>query len=381
MSYTNNSAYMSLPIPSVGLEPGPDFATDINNCLTIIDQHDHTAGRGVPITPSGLNISSDLPIGGNNVIDIRSARFTPQLSVLIDPSDIGCLYEVGDDLYYNDGSGNNVRITQSGAVAGTPGSISNLVSPASASYSVGQEKFIFQSDANVAASLDCRDIILRNSTASSNGLTLSPPTAMGSSFALILPSLPAAQRFVTLDASGNFGAVWNVDNSSTEISSNALQVKAKGIIQNMLELKSTGTTVGAGGFAKSASCGTINTAQGSPTLVTNLSVTITSTGRPIRVECAPASASVSGTFAVAGAADLTLLLYIYRDGVAIAKTVVRTVIASGAGATPGINVPPGVVYIVDPVAAGTYQYDLYYSTSVGGGSVVIEEVLLQAYEL
>ena len=59
------SPNMNLIIPTVGLEAGPAYATDVNNSLTLIDSHNHSAGSGVPITPSGLNINSSLPMAGN----------------------------------------------------------------------------------------------------------------------------------------------------------------------------------------------------------------------------------------------------------------------------------------------------------------------------
>ena len=36
MSFTN-SPNMNLPIPTVGGEPGPNYATDVNSSLTLVD--------------------------------------------------------------------------------------------------------------------------------------------------------------------------------------------------------------------------------------------------------------------------------------------------------------------------------------------------------
>ena len=63
MSYTI-SPNMSLIIPGVGSEAGPTYAQDVNNSLTIIDQHSHVAGSGVPITPSAININALLSMNG-----------------------------------------------------------------------------------------------------------------------------------------------------------------------------------------------------------------------------------------------------------------------------------------------------------------------------
>lgn len=217
------SPNMALPVPVVGIDLGPDWATNINSCLSAIDSHAHTPGQGVPITVQALDINADLPINGNNLTTARSLRFTPQSAALSNPADLGCLYEVNADLFYNDGSGNQIRLTQSGAPAGATGTITGLPSgTASASYSAGT--FVFQSATATAANVDGASYVFRNSTASSFGLTLSPPNAMGANYALTLPTLPPAQQFMTLDAAGNMGAPWAVDGSTIVISSNFVSV-------------------------------------------------------------------------------------------------------------------------------------------------------------
>lgn len=203
MANTVTSPNMNLPVPVVGVDPGPQYGLDINACLAIIDQHNHAPGAGVPITPSGLSITSDLTMMGNNLTTIRSLRFTPQGSPLSLPADIGCLYESGIDLYYNDGAGTVIRITQNSGVAGTPGSISGLLPPASASYVGASSTFIWQSDVNTSADMDFGSAILRNPVANSFGLTLAPPTAMGSNTTITLPTLPASNSVVIMDSSGN----------------------------------------------------------------------------------------------------------------------------------------------------------------------------------
>jgi hypothetical protein len=229
MANTNPSIYMSLPVPTVGVDNGPDWATNLNSCLTLIDAHDHTTGSGVPISSGAININADLPFQNFNITGVRSVRLQSQSAVLSLATDLGCLYEVTNDLYYNDGAGNQVRITQSGAVAGTPGSIANLVSPASASYVSGSTKFVFQSAANTSALLDAGSVIIRNATASSKGLTLSAPNAMAADYTLVLPPLPASQKIMTLDASGNITAPYTVDGSTISISTNIIGVVSGGI--------------------------------------------------------------------------------------------------------------------------------------------------------
>lgn len=201
------TANMGLIVPTVGLELSPTWAQDLNASLTILDQHNHTAGSGVLIPADALDINTDLSFQGHNAVLLRSTRYSPQVSVIGDPTDLNCLSVAGVDLYYNDGNGNQIRITQSGAIAGTPGSITNLVSPASVTYVPATPAFVFQSDALTAANLDGGSVTLRNITASSFGVTLNPPVSLAADYDITFPSsLPGAQSFVTLDSSGNIGA-------------------------------------------------------------------------------------------------------------------------------------------------------------------------------
>jgi microcystin-dependent protein len=250
MANTTISPNMMMPIPVVSVDPGPDWATNINSCLSIIDGHNHSLGTGVQITPSGLNINADLTIQDNNLTNVRTIRFFPQSAALSGGSDIGCLYEAGVDLYYNDGSGNQIRITQSGSVAGSAGTITGLPSgTASAAYSGGT--FVFQSATSTAATIDAGSYIFRNLTASSNGVTVSPVNSLGSNYSLFLPTLPGSTSIMQLDNAGNITAALAVDNSTLQNTGTVLKVKSGGITNTQIAtgfgLNPTGAIIAFGG--------------------------------------------------------------------------------------------------------------------------------------
>lgn len=224
MANTTNSPNMLLPIPVVGQDPGPQFATDINNCLTLVDGHDHTPGRGVQLTPSSFNINSDLPLNNNNLTLARALRFQVQSSTPALAADLGELYVTGVDLFYIDVAGNNVRLTQNGNVAGTSGSIANLTSPAAATYVSATSTFVWQSDTNTPANMDNASVTFRNLVANSHGVTLSAPSSLGADYALMLPTLPSANSVMSLDASGNMGS-YTLDAQTLAITSGVLGVK------------------------------------------------------------------------------------------------------------------------------------------------------------
>lgn len=229
MGFTN-TPNMSLPIPAVGNEPGPQYATDVNNALTLVDSHDHSPGKGVLITPSGLDISTDLPFNGNYATSLAGATFlssaTPGLQTV---------YVSGVDLFFVDGIGNNVRITQSGSVAGTPGSIANLVPPASATYVASSSTFVWQSNVSAAANMDFGSAIFRNVLPNSTfGITMSAPASLSSNNSITLPLQPASKKFLTMTSAGVQAADTDVDNSTIVISSDILQVPAGGITDTQI---------------------------------------------------------------------------------------------------------------------------------------------------
>jgi len=132
---------MSLNEPSVGSTSGPTWASETNDNWTSIDQHDHTSGKGVQLTPSGLNINADLEFNGNAATELERLTF--------DSSATGSgtsysVYQLGGNLYWYNGSGQAVQITNGTNVKTTGGSIDGMDSTdAGADYGSGYFKWEF----------------------------------------------------------------------------------------------------------------------------------------------------------------------------------------------------------------------------------------------
>lgn len=198
------SPNMNLTLPVIGSTSGPQYAVEINNDLTLIDAHDHSPGNGVQITPAGLNINNLLDIQGNELKNTGVLNFNIQSS---NPEINASMYALGVDLYYIDGNGNNIRITQSGSVTGSSGTITGLPSgTASASYSAGV--FTFDAATNTPANIVMASAVLGLNSAGTNQLTLSPPSSLaGGSYQLFLPAIPSDQAALQIDTSGNITSV------------------------------------------------------------------------------------------------------------------------------------------------------------------------------
>ncbi len=207
MSNTTISPNMNLPVPNVGEDPGPDWATNVDACLNAIDSHNHGAGQGVPIAADGISIQTDLPMNDNNLTDVRSVNFEVQGSPLALGTDIGCIYVSGKDLYYNDEDGNHVRITTGGNVNAGAGSITGLPSgTASVAFSAGT--YTFESATSTPATINVGPIVTGAATASPKTVTIAASGSQPANYGLTWPlALPGATSVLSVDSVGQMGAI------------------------------------------------------------------------------------------------------------------------------------------------------------------------------
>lgn len=215
-SEVNISPNMSLPVPIVGVTSGPDYATDINSCMSLIDAHDHSPGYGVQVPSAGININADLTFGSFNLTHLRAARYTPA-TISCGGAEIDELFVHGVDLYYCDGSGNSVQITSGGGVIGTPGSITGLVAPASAVYSTISGTFTWSSAANTAAAMNQGATAICDTGASPKCTTLQAAHVLGANYTLTLPTaLPATNALSQVSTAGAMSYALGVQYQGTQ---------------------------------------------------------------------------------------------------------------------------------------------------------------------
>lgn len=310
---------LTLPDPLVTL--GPLWAQELNTAFGVIDNHDHSSGKGLPVTPAGLNINAALTFNTKSATDLGLARFTSLGAVLVGLLDKNQVYVVNGELYYQDGSGTNVQITAAGSVniAGV-GGISGLSGTTAAlTYSNSLKTFILTQDSGISAKLDTGRVTIRDEVGSANGVTLKSPSSLAGSYTLTLPAaLPASTKILTVTSGGVVGAAYDVDGSTLEVSSNSLRLKDAGIttakIGDAQVSRAKVVTLGRG---LSSSCGVYNSGStGVLQTVTNLSQAVTLAGGDVLVSLQP-DGTTGGSNISNGALSWTL--HVYRDASEIAR--------------------------------------------------------------
>ena len=381
MANTATSPNMLLPIPVVGVDPGPDWAANINNCLTLIDQHNHSPGFGVQITPNGLNINSDLSFGGNNAVALRSSRYNVQGSLLAGPLDLGCTYVSGVDLYYNDVNGNHIQITAGGSVNATSSGISS--GTASASFSAGV--LIVDANVNTPANIRGASILLGNNSAGTGFVTLSPPSSVGTGYTLTLPRIPPSTvSFITMDTSGNMATSVAYPLQGGDMASATITGS------NIAAATVTRDNQVAVGQQVSSSCGSFFTSSTSPVNVTNLSVTITTTGRPVIIALQDDGTGTGD----GGYVQMTPVTqnsitegFVYLNRVGRLNPLMKGVIYNNppppTGNYNGDTYPASTFWVMDTPAAGGHTYVCQAAAGglSGGGNITVNNIKLIAYEL
>jgi len=203
-----NSPNMNLPIPTVGSEPGPNYATDVNNSLTLIDQHTHLPGSGVYITPGAIDINTALTFNDNFATNLAGVTFTTQTVI---PAAQTIYVKLGTeatplpDLFYFDGT-NTVQLTAGGLVNATIASIPGE------SYAGGTFTWRQGTGSTLPANFDIGNTTLRppgtGVTGGTGYVTLTVPSSIGANqYNVALPLLPATNpAFLTIDTFGNMAS-------------------------------------------------------------------------------------------------------------------------------------------------------------------------------
>lgn len=214
---------------------------------------------------------------------------------------------------------------------------------------------------------------------------------MNGNFSTIQTYINGANLTAANLVSGAIGASGNtdlnsgiVDGTTLQMASNQISIASGGVTATQVASGAITTVKIADGavtqvkrgalpIAQSASCSTFTTTSSSPTAVTNLSVNLTTSGRPAYITLLPDG--TGNTSLLNGQSGGSAKVYFYRNA-----GVGNALIAQFTGAD-GVILPPSAFNFIDTaIAGGTYTYSCF--VSIGGGDTMsVSYCILTAYEL
>lgn len=207
---------MILTLPTEGGSDGV-WDTEINAALTLIDAHDHTAGKGVTVPTGGIGINADLTFAGFAGTNLKATRFTAQASISALTSGL-CVKSTDDELYWVSSGGTEVKLT-SGAGINTAlvGGITGDYSTTNANLIYSDAEKVFQFIQDDTTTPDTWALIAseihRIYPAGTGALyvALKSPALAGSYTITFPAAVPASTSVVTMTSAGVLATTRNLD--------------------------------------------------------------------------------------------------------------------------------------------------------------------------
>lgn len=396
------SPFMNLTIPVVGPSGtlGPQWAEDLNTDLDLLDQHDHSVGKGVKVTPAGFNVNQDFSMNSYLVTDIAQLAINNLSGT--QPTAASRIYEYGGELYFNDGSANQVQLTSGGAInVAALGTITGDYSTSTAdlTYVDATKTFIFKQSATVTANINSGPVTIYRNTAGSPYARIQQDASQSGNLVWSLPSsYPASTLPLKSSSAGvlSIAQILTADIADDQVTtvkipdSNITTAKIANL--NVTEGKIAAAAVTttkiadanvtraklvAVGQQVSASCGAFGSNSASYVDVTNLTVTITTTGRPVVLMLQNDGSGNASYIALTGPNSGGVGFFqMFRDATSLGIDQMST----NNGIAPII--PVGAFNRIDVVAAGTYTYKVQVRTpSSPNTTVEVQYAKLVAFEL
>lgn len=205
---------MSLVLPTEGGD-ADIWDTLLAAVFNLIDAHDHSSGKGVPVPSSGLRINADVPFNYSGTYyaatGVKAVDFQPSAAADVS-SYAGALFvnSLDNELYFRTTSGSNVKVTSgtslnvsafTGGIGGDYSSVSALVS-----FSDADDAYLFQQQGSPRpwARMRSADVDIYEAAAGiTNRVRLQSPAALAASYAITLPAaLPASTLLMQMSSAG-----------------------------------------------------------------------------------------------------------------------------------------------------------------------------------
>lgn len=386
---------MNLTLPVVGPlgTSGPEWANLVNQALNDVDAHDHSSGNGKQITPAGMNINQTLQMNSNQLSEIASLALDNNVA---QPASVNLIYEYAGELYFNDASGNKVQLTSGGTInVASLGTITGDYSSSTAdlTYSNASKTFIFKQSATVTANIDCGPIKIYRNIAASPYARIQQSNSQAANLDWTLPyAYPISKLPIKVDAAGvqTIEQINTVDIADSQITAlklstdavETLKIKDLNVTTSKLaDGAVTNVKKAAVGQQISASCGDYTTTSTIPLDVTNLSVSLTTVGRPVFVglisDGSFNNSEIVTRNSVTGNQSASYFL-IYRGATQIAKLPLSTVTLTSLA---DARIPVSALWTIDTPTAGTYTYKISVYSGNSNYDTMVRFAKLIAYEL
>lgn len=118
--------YMNLDLPTTLVTLGPDYADQNNDAFTTVDAHDHTSGKGKQVPSAGLDINANLNFQSKKPYNLYSTQYIAQGSTLTGAGNALSVFTYSGDLYYTNGSGSAIQLTDGGSIVSSPSTVQAL---------------------------------------------------------------------------------------------------------------------------------------------------------------------------------------------------------------------------------------------------------------
>jgi hypothetical protein len=182
----------------------------LNAMLTLLDNADHTTGKGVPIPSAALGINGDVSWASYALTAAKTVSFVAVAPTALTPY-VNAFFvsSVDSNLWFRNAAGTNVQLTAGAqlnlsAVGGIGGDYAAVA--ALFSYDDATKRYLAQQQGAPRpwAGFATGDIDLYQKAASiTNKVTLKSPAALAASYALTFPAaLPAAASIAQISAAG-----------------------------------------------------------------------------------------------------------------------------------------------------------------------------------
>lgn len=207
---------MSIVLPTLDGDIGA-WDDKLNAALSLIDPHDHTAGKGVQVPTAGINIDADLGFGSWHITALGALAFNA-VAALASGSKSLFVSSADNELYWRTNGGTNVKLTDGNSintslVGGILGDYTSV--GAELSYDDANDVYTFkQEGSNPWARIASGPVrIYEYNTTETVYVELAVAAALASSYTITLPAaLPGAAAIMQISAAG----VVSFSNTTTE---------------------------------------------------------------------------------------------------------------------------------------------------------------------